>query len=172
MKNVPTPQVKQLLEVIQSKPGQRIVHFADAPEFLSKHLSDLCKENESTYYIYCANETFFASTSLAFSEYAHIKVLNFKLARPRYLMQAIEFDYLIVTLDFQNQDKDAFLKKCYDIVRTGGNIIIVIPNASYDARDEWTESLTEQSYVSISIIEDIFEKYDVIVAKRMHGWGT
>ncbi|OQX77936.1 MAG: hypothetical protein B6D54_00785 [Epsilonproteobacteria bacterium 4484_65] len=38
-------------------------------------------------------------------------------------------------------------------------------------KDEWRDILTEQYYVSTNIIDDLFEHYDVIVSKRMHGWG-
>lgn len=87
-------------------------------------------------------------------------------------MQGIEFDYLIVTLDFTEEDKAEFLAKCYPIIRTGGNIIIIIPNSSYSERDEWSDILVDQNYVSTNIIDDFFEEYDVIVSKRMHGWGN
>jgi hypothetical protein len=38
-------------------------------------------------------------------------------------------------------------------------------------RDEWQSVLEEQYYVSVNIIDNIFNDFDVIVAKRMHGWG-
>lgn len=167
-----THQVEQLLQILQSKPGQRIVHFSDTPHILSKSLVSFCELHESHYYLYCANETLYKKSIDKYKNQTHIHILNFKLARPRYLMQAIEFDYLISTLDFDTEDKTTFLEKCYPIIRTGGNIIIIIPNSSYAVRDEWRDTLTEKYYVSSSIIEDIFDDYDVIVSKRMHGWGN
>jgi len=32
--------------------------------------------------------------------------------------------------------------------------------------------LHDKYYVSATIIDDIFDDYDVIVTKRMHGWGS
>ena len=38
--------------------------------------------------------------------------------------------------------------------------------------NEWLAILEEQYYVSTNIIDDMFEEYDVIVSRRMHGWGN
>ena len=172
MKTLEEENIKQLLQIIQDKPGQRIVHFSDGSHLLTKHLSDFCKTHESDYYLNCTKEVFYDKSMTKYAGQTHIKISNFKLARPRYKMQAIEYDYLIATLDFTQEDKTVFLEKCYPIIRTGGNIIILIPNSSYTERDDWRDTLGEQYYVSINIIDDLFEHYDVIVAKRMHGWGN
>jgi phospholipid N-methyltransferase len=172
MKNIEPSQVEQLLEIIQSKPGQRIVHFSDGSPVLTDSLSDLCKTHDSAYQLYCTKDTCYDESMHTYEGQDHIRITKFNLRRPRYLMQGIEFDYLITTLDFSEEDKAAFLEKCYPIIRTGGNIIIIIPNAGYSQRDEWQEILEEQYYVSVNIIDNFFEDYDVIVAKRMHGWGN
>lgn len=172
MKSLEQTQVEQLMQILQSKPGQRIVQFADTDNILINNVHHLCQTNDTKYYLYCTQVPFFDSIKSNYADASHIQVVNFNLRRPRYLMQAIEFDYLISTLDFENENKTEFLEKCYPIVRTGGNIILIIPNASYAERDEWQEVLEEQYYVSVNIMDDMFEDYDVIVAKRMHGWGN
>lgn len=172
MKNLEQVQVEQLLQIIQSKPGQRIVHFSDGSHLLTKNLSELCKEHDSAYHLYCTKDAFYDKSVRKYEGQDHIRITKFNLRRPRYLMQGIEFDYLIVTLDFTEEDKAEFLAKCYPIIRTGGNIIIIIPNSSYSERDEWSDILVDQNYVSTNIIDDFFEEYDVIVSKRMHGWGN
>jgi hypothetical protein len=172
MKTREQDKVEQLLQIIQSKPGQRIVHFSDDSPMLTKSLSELCKQHDSAYHLYCTKDALYDTCSTTYENQAHMHTVKFNLRRPRYLMQGIEFDYLIVTLDFAEEDKAEFLKKCYPIIRTGGNIIIIIPNCSYDQRDEWSTILEEQYYVSTNIIDDLFEEYDVIVSKRMHGWGN
>jgi len=172
MKNLGQTQVDQLLQIIQSKPGQRIVHFSDGSHMLTKSLSELCKQHDSAYHLYCTKDTFYNKCITKYEGEDHIRIVKFNLRRPRYLMQGIEFDYLIATLDFKAEDKAEFLGKCYPIIRTGGNIMIIIPNSSYRERDEWRDILVEQYYVSTNIMDDIFEDYDVIVSKRMHGWGN
>ena len=95
-----------------------------------------------------------------------MNIVHFNLTRPRYKIQGIEYDYLISTLDFTQKDKSEFLAKCYPIIRTGGSILLFIPNSGYAERDEWLAILEEQYYVSTNIIDD------VIVSRRMHGWGN
>jgi len=172
MKNLEQEEVDQLLQVIQKKPAQRIVHFCEESSILNKHLAVLCKEYTNDYYIYCTDPTYFTEATEIFKEQSQVHAVNFNLRRPRYLMQAIEYDYLISTLDFTNKNKTEFLEKCYPIIRTGGNIFIFILKSGYEERDEWREILEEQYYVSVTIIDNIFKHYDVISAKRMHGWGN
>ncbi len=172
MKTVEEDKLEQLLQIVQDKPGQRIVHFSDGSHILTKHLSEFCKTHESDYYLNCTKDACYDKSITKYKGQTHIKVSNFNLRRPRYKMQAIEYDYLIASLDFTQEDKRKFLEKCYPIIRTGGNIIIFIPNSSYAQRDEWRDLLTEQYYVSTNIIDDLFEHYDVIISKRMHGWGA
>ena len=172
MKHIEPSQLKQVLEIIQSKPGQRIVHFSDGSPMLTDNLSNLCKTHDSAYHLYCTKDTCYDESIHNYKGQDHIRITKFNLRRPRYLMQGIEFDYLLVTLDFTEEDKAVFLEKCYPIIRTGGNIMIIVPNAGYAEMDEWRDILEEQYYVSVNIIDNIFEHYDVIVAKRMHGWGN
>jgi len=172
MKNLKIEEVEQLLHVIQKKPAQRIVHFCENATILNESLASLCKNYSNDYYIYCTDPTYFAQASETFSKQTQVHAVNFNLRRPRYLMQAIEYDYLISNLDFTEKSKTEFLKKCYPIIRTGGNILIFISKSGYTERDEWRRILEEQYYVSVTIIDNIFEHYDVITAKRMHGWGN
>lgn len=171
MKTLDPKQVTELLEIIQSKPGQRIVHFSHTENELTPILHQVSQENDSSYYLYCTEKTFYDRSKEAYKDASHIRVVNFNTARPRYLIQGIEYDYLIATLDFREEDKATFLEKCYPIIRTGGNIIFLVPNTNTQMRDAWQRVLEEQYYVSVNIIDNIFDDFDVIVARRMHGWG-
>ena len=172
MKTLETNKVDQLLQIIQNKPAQRIVHFCDKTVNISAPMSQLCENYHNEYHIRCCDEESFTELSSTYKESTHVQVFNFNLKRPRYVMQGIEYDYLFSTLDFVHENKEAFLEKCYPIIRTGGNIVLFTNNGDYTSRDAWRAILEEQYYVSVSIIDDIFDAYDVIVAKRMHGWGN
>jgi len=139
---------------------------------LIEPLKKLCEKYESHYHLYCTEDTSHEACMVRYKEHPLMYIVHFKLRRPRYLMQAIEFDYLSTTLDYTQESKQAFLEKCYPIIRTGGNIIIIIPNSNYSEQDEWRDILEEQYYVSVNIMDDMFTHHDVIVAKRMHGWGN
>jgi len=171
MKTLDPKQVKQLLGIIQSKPGQRIVHFSEKEYGLSTVFHQFSQENDNNYYLYCTEKAFYEIAKETYQDESHIRVVNFNTQRPRYMIQGIEYDYLIVNIDFEQEDKAVFLGKCYPIIRTGGNIILLIPNASSQICDEWQSVLEEKYYVSVNIIDNIFDDFDVIVARRMHGWG-
>jgi len=171
MKNIEKEQVDQLLQMIEDKPGQRIVHFSDEDHIITQQLSLLAAAYKSEYFLNCCTDVFYENSLRTYSEQPQMHIRKFALQRPRYKMQGIEYDYLIATLDFSKEDKKSFLQKCYPIIRTGGNILIFIPNSSYDERDEWRDILEEQYYVSTTIVDDLFEECDVIISKRMHGWG-
>jgi len=172
MKNLEPEAVDQLLQIIQEKPGQRLIHFSEGSHLITKKLSALAQRYESIYTLNCCEPVCYEKAVTKYGDLPHMHIVHFNLARPRYKIQGIEYDYLISTLDFKERDKKAFLAKCYPIIRTAGNIIIIIPNSSYAERDEWLAILEEQYYTSTNIMDDIFESYDVIVSKRMHGWGN
>ncbi|HFD14435.1 MAG TPA: hypothetical protein ENJ34_03935 [Epsilonproteobacteria bacterium] len=171
MKHLEPSQVEELLQILAKKPGQRIVHFSDANHILTKHLQHFCQNIDTQYYLYCINDSCYDDIKPLYADASHIKTIKFNLRRPRYLIQGIEYDYLLATLDFTQENKREFLEKCYPIIRTGGNIIILIPNSTSAQRDEWSTLLEETYYLSVNIIDNIFNDNDVIVAKRMHGWG-
>lgn len=171
MKNIESTQVKELLQILAKKPGQRIVHFTDSNHTLTKHLQDFCQHIDTQYYLYAINDDCYDVLKPLYSNASHMKTIKFNLRRPRYLIQGIEYDYLLATLDFHTEDKREFLEKCYPIIRTGGNIILLIPNSTDLERDNWSTLLEETYYLSVNIIDNIFNDHDVIVAKRMHGWG-
>ena len=91
-------------------------------------------------------------------------ITKFDLRTPSYVTQAMEYDYLISTLDFSQEDKGLFLEKCHPLIKTDANIIIIIPNSAYSDREEWKERLEEKYYRSPNIIDDLFEHFDVIVS--------
>jgi hypothetical protein len=169
MKPLEADKVEQLLEVLQKKPGQRIVHFTASSHILTKYLHRFCQTHNNDYYLYCTKDVFYDKSMTKYAGQSNIQIAKFNLHRPRYILKATEFDYLITTVDLTEEDKGKFLGKCYPILKTGGNIIIILPNSGYTERDEWRDILQEQYYGSVNIIDDLFEHYDVIIAKRMHG---
>ena len=172
MKYLEEDKLKQLLQIIQDKPAQRIVHFAEEDHTLIKILDNFCEKQKNDYYLHCITKSFYDDAIIKNKNKIHMQITHFNLKRSSYMFQGIEFDYLITTLDFFKADKNLFLQKCYPIIRTGGNIIIFIPKTNYVQRDEWQAILEEQYYVSTNIIDDLFNDYDIIVSKRMHGWGN
>jgi len=171
MRNLEPEAIGQLLQIINEKPGQRLIHFSEGSHLITRKLAELAERYESKYTLNCCTKVCYDKALSKYGTQEGMQIVHFNLARPRYKIQGIEYDYLISTLDFTDKDKAEFLAKCYPIIRTAGNLIIIIPNCSYEERDEWSALLEEQYYVSTNIMSDMFDDYDVIVSKRMHGWG-
>lgn len=165
MKPFESDKVKKLLEVLHKKPAQRIVHFTLSSHILTKYLHQFCKTYDNDYYLYCIKDVFYDKSMTKYAGQSNMHIVKFDLHRPNYMIHDIEFDYLIVTLDFKDEDKRKFLEKCIPLLRTGGHIIIILPNLEYSQHNEWRDLLQDQHYVSISLIDDLFEHYDVIIGK-------
>jgi len=172
MKHLNKDKINQLLEIIEKKPAQRVVHFADEKNPLINELLTLATLHKMEYHLNTTTEIFYSTLIKKSEKEKALTVTKFTLKRPRYMIKAIEYDYLFATLNWEENDKKSFLEKCYPIIKTGGNIIIFMKKGNYAQKDEWRDILEEQYYVSTNIIDDLFENHDVIVSKRMHGWGN
>lgn len=167
MKILEQNKVEQLLQIIQNKHGQRIVHFSDGSHIFTKTLSKLCKKYDHYYYLCCTKDVFYDKSITKYTDQPHMHITKFDLQCPEYMTQDIKYDYLISTLDFTLEDKHAFLAKSYPMISTGGNIILLVPNSKYLEHEKWEEVLTALNYVSPTVINNLFEHYDVIVSKRL-----
>lgn len=167
MKILEQNKVEQLLQIIQNKPRQSIAHFSDGSHIFTKTLSKLCQKYDHYYYLYCTKDVFYDKSMTKYTNQPYMHITKIDLRTPSYVAQAIEYDYLISTLGFSQEDKGLFLEKCHPLIKTDANIIILIPNSDYKEREEWKERLEEKSYRSPNIIDDLFEHYDVIVSTAM-----
>ena len=163
-------KIDQLLSIINLYPSTEIAHFSDDNNLLSKKIYQLCKKHDYDYRLNCTSETCYKEASDRYIDAEHITVKDFDLDRPRYMTQAKLYDYLFVTSEIPDEKKSAFLQKSYAIIKNAGLILIFIPKGDLQQRHLWTELLQEHYFVASSVI-DIFDAYDVIISKKMHGWG-
>ena len=173
MKNLEKKQLDTLLDIIgsSSTPSLQIAHFSEAGETLIDKLHLYCVNKKYDYHLKCTNKEFYESMSKKFAEKEHIVVTHFFLQRRSYLIQAREYNFLFVTTNIDNENRGEFLKRSHKIIRSAGSIIIFIPKKDYEERDDWVANLEENLYVSTSVIDNLFEHYDVVISRKMHGWG-
>ena len=171
MKPLEANKVEQLLEVLQKEPAQRIGHFTASSHILTKYLHRFCQAYDNEYYLYCIKDVFYDKSITKYAGKSNIQIAKFNLHRPSYRMQTTEFDYLFITVDLEEENKKEFLKKCSTVIKTGGDIIIIFPKLGYVVQGEWRDILQQQCYISVKIIDDLFEHYDVIIAKRIDSKG-
>jgi len=163
-------KIDQLLGIINMYPAIRVMHFSDGSHLLTKKIHELCKKHEYEYQLNCTNEIYFqkATTKYKDSKIIHIKRIN--LAQPRYNIQAKAYDYLFVTSDISQEERESFLKKSYSVIKNAGLILIFIPKGDLEQNYIWSELLSKNNFVATNTL-DIFEQYDLIISKKMHGWG-
>jgi len=171
MKNIEQDKLEKLLEIIPPYPALRIAHFTDSGEAMIKVLSDFCQKREYEYQINCTSNSFFDLVYEQYKDTDNIKTINFTLERPRYMMQGKIYEYLFVTSTIKEEMRSDFLKKAHSIIKNAGNILIFLPKGSYKERYNWMMLLEEHYYVASNTIDDLFKNYDVLISKKMHGWG-
>ncbi len=166
MKHIELEELNRFLETIQPIPKQTIAHFCDDGIDMIARLRDFCVEREYEYRVLCTDSEFYETTK----DLDGAVVKHFPLARPNYLQQGRFYDYLFVTSIVDSSMRESFLKKAHKSIKNSGYIVIFVPQGDYMEYDEWSRLLEEHYFVATSRIE-LFRHYDIIISKKMHGWG-
>jgi len=172
MKNIEKESLVQLLEIIPDKPAQRLLHFCSDDDTLSNYLSDYTQEKHYEYQLLCRDSISFDSMKEKYKAQDHVSILKFPIKRPRYVIQGKDYEFVFVTLTIEEEERSDFVKKTYELIKHAGNILVFIPKGDYAQEDHWLSLFEEHLYVATSKIDDMFEHYDVLVSRRMHGWGS
>ncbi len=172
MKKIEEDKLIALLGIIPSSPALRIVHFSNSGEQLVKTISDFSIKNDYEYQINCTSKMYYETIHNYYKTNQHIKPIYFTLERPSYMIQGKVYDFLFVTIPLEAVQRKSFLKKTHTIIKNAGNILIFLPKGDYEERYHWLELLEETNYVASNTIDDLFENYDVLISKKMHGWGN
>ncbi len=171
MKNIEQDKLETLLQIIAPAPALRIAHFCESGEKMVEILGDFCSQNEYEYQLNCTEPSFFEILENKYQDHTYIKPVKFSLERPRYMIQGKLYEYLFVTSSIKKESRSDFLKKAHSIIKNAGLILIFIPKGDKSQRYAWMTLFEEHYYVASSTIDDLFEHYDVLISKKMHGWG-
>jgi len=171
MKNIEQDKLETLLQIIAPAPALCIAHFAQIGEKMVEILEDFCSKQGYEYQINCTDPSFFKTLADRYKDHETVKPVKFTLERPRYMIQGKLYEYLFVTSTIDAEIRSDFLKKTHSIIKNAGLILIFIPKGDTQQRYDWMALLEEHYYVASSAIDDLFEHYDVIISKKMHGWG-
>jgi len=171
MKKLEKEQLETLFSIMGSTPSYKIAHFTDSGEAMISMLNDYCISNDYMYQVNCTEKMFYEKIADDYKDSENTKVVNFPLQRRSYMIQAQEYNFIFITANIEENFRKDFLQRVHKIVRSAGSLILLIPKKGYAESDKWVATLEENLYVSTSIIEDMFENYDVIISRKMHGWG-
>ena len=174
MKNMTDKQLDQLLTIINLYPSTRIMHFSDDTPALNRKIAQLCRENSYEFELYYNSDKLLQSSIDTFATNPLVTNKKINLKQPRYAIQAKLYDYFFVTMPIEDTLKENFLKKSHAIIKNAGIIIIFVPKIENKKDDKniylWMQLLEENYFVASNTI-DIFDHYDLVVSKKMHGWG-
>lgn len=171
MKPIELDKLEQLLPIVGPYPSTSVAHFSDGSIPIARAVYNHCREKNYGYQLNCTDNTFYTEASNTFSGNEGIRIIDFSLNRPRYIIQGKSYEFVFVTVDLPDDLKDDFLKKTHEILRNAGNIIFFLPKMADAQRYEWERLLEQNYYVATNTINDLFEYYDVLISKKMHGWG-
>ena len=171
MKNLEKEKLKILLGIIKENPSLDITHFTDQDNPLIELLNNYCTQKNYGYQLNLLDNSI---EELMYQKYksSSTKVKPFHLQRKSYLMQGKQYDFVFITANIDIDKENDFLKRLHQLIRNAGNLIIFIKKEDYTLRYRWIELLEEHNYVATNTIDNLCNDYDIIVTKKMHGWGS
>ncbi|MFT7823445.1 MAG: hypothetical protein ABXS92_01665 [Sulfurimonas sp.] len=171
MKHIELDKLRKLLKIVGPYPNTTVAHFSDNNLEISQTIYDYCRAKSYGYQVNATDKVFYTKLHEAFEGREGIRIIDFSLKRPKYLIQGKAYEYLFVTVNLPEEQRDDFLRKAHEILRNAGNILLFVPSAESKERYTWEKLLEQNYYVATNTIDDLFEHYDVIISKKMHGWG-
>ena len=170
MKYLETNSIEKLLTIIPESPATRVMHISDGGDPLYVHLKAFCLSKEYEYLLATLNDDFYTSKKEESSREDLHFVKKITLEQRGYASLSKQYDFLFVSakipVDFENE----FVKKVHGHIKSSGNIILFLPKHDSTVIRRWYEHLEEHLYVAMNTL-DIFEHYELLIAKKMHGWG-
>ena len=171
MKPIQTTALDKLLAIIPDHPSVRIGHFSNETCGCEAHIAAFCVKRGYEYRINALDKTYAQTLQSNLAQIPCATVQMFHLQRPVYTLQGKLYDFLFVTAPIDAPIRSDFLRKCHPAIKNGGNIIFFLPKSDFALRDSWTMLLEEHYYVATNTIDDLFEHYDIVISRKMHGWG-
>jgi len=169
MKNLELKKIEQLLSIIPDHPATQIMHITQSDKELSTALETLVTQRDYTLLINVIDDDFYDEIKENYSADA-CSVKKMKFEQRRYATMAKLFDYVFVTADIPNELQNQFAKTIHGHMKNAGNIILFLEKNNLKVLDRWQQVLEENYFVATNTI-DMFEEYEILISKKMHGWG-
>ena len=170
MKNLKYKRIEQLLSIIPEHPATRIMHISQSGLQLSDALASLAKKRDYEFLLNITNGIFYEEIKDRYIDNKECIVKKMKLQQRRYASMAKMYDYIFVTATVSDDIQGQFAKIVHGHIKNAGNIIIFLPKDDLRVLDSWRVTLEENYFVASNTI-DIFDDYEILISKKMHGWG-
>jgi hypothetical protein len=169
MKNLESKQIEQLLSIIPNHPAIRIMQISQCGTELSDALTTLVKQREYEFLLNITDETFYEEALDRYNDDT-CSVKKMKFEQRRYVSMAKTYDYIFVTADIPLEIQEQFTKTIHGHIKNAGNIILFLEKGNLKVLDGWRTTLEENYFVATNTI-DMFKEYEIVISKKMHGWG-
>ncbi len=160
----------QLSQIISPHyPNQQIMHLSDGSCDLHRTLFELTNTRGFDYDLRLIA---WEPDDLDTAAHDACSVETLDLARRQYNKHAKKYDNIFVTLRSETLQPDLqnTLRKFYRILKNAGVLVMLVEKDSPLLRS--IDEELEKSYYSAVGHIDIFDDYEVITAKKLHGWGA
>ncbi len=171
MKHLEKDKLKTLLGIIKENPSLDIAHFTDVDSPLVELLDAYCSTKGYGYQLNILNNSIEEAMSQKYKSNS-TKVRAFQLQRRSYVIQAKQYDFVFVTASISEGIESDFLKRMHSVVCNAGNLIIFVKKEDDTLRYRWIELLEEHNYVATNTIDNLCNDYNIVITKKMHGWGN
>ncbi|WP_456452865.1 hypothetical protein [Hydrogenimonas sp.] len=150
-------------------PNQRIMLITDGRCDLHATLFDFTKQKEFEFEVRtvgCELEGFDTEGHAG----CRLEVMG--LRAPRYNRHAKQYENIYLTLHPSHLEKEttAILKKLYAVIKNAGVLTVMVEKGA-PLLKRLDAELEKSNFVAIGHV-DIFDDYEVVTAKKLHGWGS
>lgn len=170
MKNLEPNAIEQLLSIIPNHPGISLMEFSNGDEGLSTAIKNHCKTHDYHHQINFVDETLYKKLQPQFQERDLCITKLVKWQQRRYASMARLYHVVFVSTSVPQEFQETFLTNVLHHIKTSGHLVLFLPKRDHTLLDHWWRLLEEKLLVSISTL-DVSANYEILVAKRMHGWG-
>ena len=169
MKKLESKKIEQLLSIIPEHPATRIMYISHNDLQLSDTLANFVKDRDYELLLNITDDIFYEEIKDRYKDKSTIvKKMNFQ--QRRYVSMAKLYDYIFVSSNVPDELQEQFAKSIHSHIKNAGNIILFLPKNDLRVLDTWQQVLDENYFVATNSI-DIFENYEILISKKMHGWG-
>jgi len=170
MKILKKEQSNLLMQIISPHyPNQQILHITDGCNDLHNTLFELTKNRRFEYDLRTVNKKI---DNLSDHNHNGFFIKPIDLNTKDYSYHSKRYENVFVTLDpeYIKTNITTIFKKLFFVMKNAGVVAILIPK-NEPLIDIIDKKLEESFFVAINHI-DIFDDYDVVTAKKLHGWGA
>ena len=169
MKNLEQKAIEQLLCIVPDDAALSIMQFSEEADDLSLAIKALCQEKEYDFQLNLLTSESLEETKKIESEICKVNVVKWE--QRRYASTAKFYQNIFISTSIPKEKEEAFIDNIIPSIKNTGTITLFLPKNDPVLVEHWWRLLEDKLFVAISTI-DIFKEHEILVAKKMHGWGS